>query len=120
MKFNSLSSFHRTDSSAEHEIVRQAALANGAYDAVICTHWSDGGAGATDLADAVIKACDVPNDKFKFLYQLNSTIEDKITKISKEMYGAGNVDFTPQAKNMIKLYSKLVRSIHHKTFTECV
>jgi len=98
---------HGADSPAEHEIVRKAALANGAYDAVICTHWSDGGAGATDLADAVINACNTSNDQFKFLYELNSTIEDKIMKISKEMYGAGSVEFTPQAKSMIKLYSKL-------------
>lgn len=83
-------------------------MANGAFDAVICTHWSDGGAGATDLADAVIKACNESNEKFKFLYELNTTIVEKITKISKEMYGAGNVEFTQQAKNMIKLYSKLV------------
>ncbi len=100
----------RADSPAEHEIVRQAALANGAFDAVICTHWSDGGAGAAELADAVIKACNESNDNFKFLYDLGSTIEEKITKISKEMYGAGSVEFTSQAKSMIQLYSKLVCS----------
>lgn len=100
--------FFRADSPAEHEIVRKAALANGAFDAVVCTHWSDGGAGATDLADALINACSKSNDNFKFLYELSSTIEEKITKISKEMYGAGSVEFTPQAKSMIKLYSKLV------------
>lgn len=88
--------------------MRKAALANGAFDAVVCTHWSDGGAGATDLADALIKACSVSNDKFQFLYELNATIEEKITKISKEMYGAGSVEFTPEAKNKIKLYTQLV------------
>lgn len=84
-------------------------MANGAFDAVVCTHWSDGGAGAADLADALIKACDVSNEKFKFLYELKSPIEEKITNIAKEMYGAGAVEFTTQAKNMIKLYSKLVK-----------
>lgn len=98
---------HGADSSAEHELVRKAALANGAFDAVVCTHWSDGGAGATGLADAVIKACDTSEDKFKFLYALNSPIEEKITKIAKEMYGAGSVEFTAQAKSKMELYSKL-------------
>lgn len=88
--------------------MRKAALANGAFDAVVCTHWSDGGAGATGLADAVIKACEAIDDKFKFLYDLNTTIEEKITKIATEMYGAGGVEFTPQAKGKIELYSKLV------------
>lgn len=106
----------RADSPAEHEIVRQAALANGAYDAVICTHWSDGGAGATALADALINACSKSNENFQFLYDLNATIEEKITKIAKEMYGAGNVEFTPQAKSMMKLYSKLVCWLHKLKF----
>ncbi|KAG4067332.1 hypothetical protein HA402_000323 [Bradysia odoriphaga] len=98
---------HGADTSAEHELVRKTALANGAFDAVVCTHWSDGGAGATGLADAVIKACKTSDDKFQFLYELNSSIEDKITKIATEMYGAGGVEFTPQAKSKIELYSKL-------------
>jgi len=65
-------------------------LENGATDAVICTHWAEGGAGAAALADAVIAATE-KNCNFKLLYDLEDSIEEKITKIAKEMYGAGEI-----------------------------
>src|SRR5512146_353258 len=55
-----------TDSPAEVELVRQAALEAGAMDAVVSRHWMEGGKGAVALADAVVKACEKPSD-FKFL-----------------------------------------------------
>lgn len=65
-------------------------MENGATDAVICTHWAEGGAGATALADAVIAATE-KNSNFKLLYDLDDSIEEKINKIAKEIYGAGQV-----------------------------
>lgn len=53
--------FCRTDSSAELEVVKEAALAAGADDAVVCSHWRQGGQGAAALAEAVIKACQEPH-----------------------------------------------------------
>lgn len=82
----------RRDTPNELKLVRDAAIAAGADDAVICNHWEEGGLGAIDLADAVIKAVEKPND-FKFLYNLNDEIEDKVSVIAREMYGAGNVVF---------------------------
>ncbi|CAB0035950.1 unnamed protein product [Trichogramma brassicae] len=79
---------HSTDTPAELELVQKAAIANGANSAVVCTHWADGGKGALDLADAVINATSQPSN-FHFLYELNLSIGDKINKIAKEMYGAG-------------------------------
>ena len=58
-----------TDTKAEVELVREAALAAGAEDSVVATHWMHGGAGAVDLAEAVIKAAEKPSN-FKFLYPL--------------------------------------------------
>lgn len=88
--------------------MKQASIENGAFDAVLCTHWADGGAGAIKLADAVIAACEKPND-FKFLYKLNLTIEEKIITIAKEMYGAANVEFTKDVSDTIQKYKRLVR-----------
>lgn len=68
-------------------------MKSGAYDAVVCTHWADGGPGAIALADAVIAATGKPSN-FKLLYNLEDSIEEKINKIAKEMYGAGKVVFT--------------------------
>lgn len=71
-------------------MVKEASLANGATSAVVCTHWADGGPGALELADAVVAATSQPSN-FKFLYDLNLSIEEKINVIAKEMYGAGEV-----------------------------
>jgi methylenetetrahydrofolate dehydrogenase (NADP+)/methenyltetrahydrofolate cyclohydrolase/formyltetrahydrofolate synthetase len=47
---------------AEWELLKKASLENGAFRAVICNHWAQGGAGATELADAVIEACNQPSE----------------------------------------------------------
>lgn len=95
-----------TDTPAEVELVRQAALDAGAMDAVVSTHWMDGGAGALALAEAVIKAAEQPSN-FKFLYPLEISIKEKIEIICKEIYGAEGVDYLPEAEEKIALYTRL-------------
>jgi formyltetrahydrofolate synthetase len=95
-----------TDTKAEVEMVREAALAAGAEDSVVATHWMDGGAGAIELAKAVIKAAEKPN-KFEFLYPLDLSIKEKIEIICKEIYGADGVDYAPEAEEKIELYTRL-------------
>ncbi|XP_072745675.1 C-1-tetrahydrofolate synthase, cytoplasmic [Anoplolepis gracilipes] len=97
---------HTTDTPGELEVVKQAALESGASDAVVCTHWADGGPGAIALADAVIAATKKPSN-FKLLYNLEDSIEEKINKIAKEMYGAGQVVFTETVQKKIENYNKL-------------
>jgi len=65
-------------------------------------HWLKGGEGALELADAVIEACEEPSD-FKFLYELDEPIKDRIEKIAKEVYGADGVIYLPAAEEKIKL-----------------
>ncbi|MBE3038074.1 MAG: formate--tetrahydrofolate ligase, partial [Chloroflexi bacterium] len=98
--------FFSTDTPAEVEIVRQAALEAGAMEAVVSTHWMDGGAGALKLAEAVIKAADKPS-QFKFLYPLELSIKEKLEIICKEIYGAGGIEILPEAQSKIDLYTKL-------------
>lgn len=102
----------RTDTDAEHELIKQTALANGATDAVIARHWSEGGAGGVELANAVINACNNVPLNFHYLYNLNSSIEEKILKIATTMYGAGSVEYQQKAKDKIKLYTEQVRYIY--------
>lgn len=85
-----------TDTPAEHELVRQAALEAGAEDAVVARHWSDGGEGAADLARAVVAACDKGSD-FRFLYPAELPLRAKIEKIATEVYGADGVDYAAAA-----------------------
>ena len=53
----------------------------------VCTHFSDGGAGATDLAQAVVEACDEPS-AFHFLYPDSDTLKQKIETVATKIYGA--------------------------------
>jgi len=94
------------DTPAEVELVRQAALDAGAMDAIVSTHWMDGGAGAVALAEAVIKAAEQPSN-FKFLYPLELSIKEKIEIICKEIYGADGVDYSPEAEEKIATYTRL-------------
>ncbi len=95
-----------TDTQAEVELIRQAALDAGAEDAAVCTHWADGGAGATALAEMVVKAAERPST-FEFLYPLELSIKEKIEIICKEIYGADGVDYLPEAEAKIELYTRL-------------
>ncbi|HNS39940.1 MAG TPA: formate--tetrahydrofolate ligase, partial [Promineifilum sp.] len=92
-----------TDTDAEVEAVRKGAIAAGAETAVMSNHWTEGGDGATELAQAVVDACEKPSN-FEFLYPLDIPIKDKIEIIAKEIYSAGNVIYEPAAEKQIKSY----------------
>jgi methylenetetrahydrofolate dehydrogenase (NADP+) / methenyltetrahydrofolate cyclohydrolase / formyltetrahydrofolate synthetase len=95
-----------SDTKAEVELIKKAAIEAGAEDAVVCTHWMEGGKGAVALAKAVIKAAEKPTD-FKFLYPLEMSIKEKIETICKQIYGADGVDYLPEAEEKIALYTQL-------------
>jgi formyltetrahydrofolate synthetase len=96
----------KSDTPAEVDLVRQAALEAGAEDSIVCTHWMEGGKGAVKLAEAVIKAAEKPSD-FRFLYPLDWSIKQKIEILCKEIYGADGVDYLPEAEAKIELYNRL-------------
>ena len=96
----------KDDTEKEVELVRQAALDAGAEDAVVASHWMNGGEGAAALAQAVVDAAEKPSD-FHFLYPLEMSIKDKIEKICTEIYGADGVDYLPEAEAKIELYNRL-------------
>lgn len=97
----------KTDTDNEIEAVKKAAMEAGAFDAVMSNHWAKGGDGARDLATAVDIACrDYDQNKFKYLYDLNLSIQDKICTICKEIYGADGVDYSELAKQQIEQYNE--------------
>ena len=67
--------------------------------------WAKGGAGMKELADLVVEACDKENN-FHHLYDVNSSIEEKINTIATEIYGADGVEFSDEAKEKIALFEK--------------
>lgn len=103
---------HTTDTDAELNLLKEVAIQNGAFDAVICTHWADGGAGAEELAESVIKACEKVSN-FRLLYDLNKSIDEKITTIAREMYGAGEIIYDEKAKQAMAKYTEQVCFPYH-------
>ena len=67
----------------------------------ICDSFANGSNGSISLAEKIINICNNESD-FNFLYSLNDSIENKITKICTEIYRASNVEFTDNAKEVIK------------------
>ena len=94
------------DTDAEIEIVRKMSIEAGADDAVPTDHWARGGAGAENLARAVVAAAEKPS-KFQFLYPLDIPIKDKIEIIARKMYGADGVTYLPAAEKAIKMYTDM-------------
>lgn len=64
--------------------------------------WSKGGEGAIELGNEVLDIIEKEESKFDVLYDIEDSIEDKISKIAKEIYGAKGVNFTTQALNQIR------------------
>ncbi|KAG5642951.1 hypothetical protein DXG03_001832 [Asterophora parasitica] len=94
-----------SDTAAELELVRQEALAGGADAAVVTNHWAEGGIGARALAEAVIDVCEGPSN-FKYLYHLDLSIEEKISVICKEIYGADGIELSELARKQLETYTR--------------
>jgi methylenetetrahydrofolate dehydrogenase (NADP+)/methenyltetrahydrofolate cyclohydrolase/formyltetrahydrofolate synthetase len=94
-----------SDTDAEVALVRKAAIEAGAETAAMSDHWTNGGDGAVELAEAVVAACEKPSD-FKFLYPLDLSIKEKIEVIAREIYSAGEVVYDALAERQIKLYEE--------------
>ncbi|XP_030213411.1 C-1-tetrahydrofolate synthase, cytoplasmic [Gadus morhua] len=95
----------KTDTQAELELICSVAKAAGAFDAVRCSHWAEGGAGAVALGQAVQRASESPSD-FKFLYDVELPIADKIRIIAQKIYGADDIELLPEAQRKVELYTK--------------
>ena len=94
-----------TDTDAEIAVVREQALAAGAADAIPANHWAEGGKGAVDLAKGVITASAQKKD-FKLLYSLDGSVQERIERIGKIMYGAEKVEFSALAQKKVDTYEK--------------
>jgi len=79
-----------TDTAAEINAVRAAMAALGT-EAVLCTHWSDGAAGAADLAQAVLARLDSGEARFAPLYPDSLPLAEKIRTIAREIYRATDI-----------------------------
>ncbi len=89
-----------TDSDKEIALIEELAIGAGAERVVVNRGFALGGEGAVDLANAVVEACEQPNE-FDFLTPDGTPIKDQIEAIALRLYGAEGVDYLPQAEKDI-------------------
>ncbi len=94
-----------TDYPSERQAILDVAAEEGVR-AACCTHFSEGGKGAVELAEAVIEACEAPSD-FRFLYPDNLPLVDKIDTIARRVYGADGLEVSPVAQRQLADYERL-------------
>jgi formate--tetrahydrofolate ligase len=92
-----------SDHPEELEAIKRIALEAGAYGAAVSRHHAQGGKGAVELAEMVVSAAEEPSE-FKFLYDLDQPIKNKIEAIASKIYGADSVSYEPLAERQIRDY----------------
>ena len=108
---------NRFPTDTEDEIKKVIEVCNSFnVDAVLAEHWAKGGEGAANLAEKVVNIVENNKAKFKFLYEDKDSPKTKIEIISKEIYRAGNVSFSPQALKKLNEIS----SIGYDHFPVCM
>jgi formate--tetrahydrofolate ligase len=93
-----------TDYDSEHDAIREVAEEMGARVA-ICNHFSEGGKGAEELAEAVAEAAEEPTE-FRFLYPEEAPLKEKIEAIATKVYGADGVEYDLAASRQLDSYEK--------------
>src|SRR5258708_15543006 len=91
-----------SDHPSEHRAIREVAEEMGAR-AAVCTHFADGGRGAAELAEAVAEAASEPSE-FRFLYNGDASLRDKIETVARRIYGADGVSYTAVASRQLDTY----------------
>lgn len=92
------------DHPSEHEAIREIAAEAGARSA-LCTGFTDGGAGMTELAEAVDAAA-AEDSSYAPLYPEHATLREKIETVATRVYGAEGVDYSSQASSQLDAYEK--------------
>ena len=92
-----------SDTPAEIETIRAAMAAMGT-DIHLCTHWSDGPAGAADLAATVQRLIKAGTSNFAPIYPTDINLGDKIRTIAREIYRAADIDIAPAAALKLATY----------------
>ena len=93
------------DTEAELELVREKCEKLG-VEVALSEVWAKGGEGGEELAEKVVDILENKESQFKFLYDENAPIKEKIETIAKEIYGADGVDYSDKALKQIGKYNK--------------
>ena len=88
-----------TDTDKEIEILKEEL--HGVVEVSLLENWAKGGEGAIDLAQKLTKICETKNE-FKYIYDINDTVEAKIKAVAQKIYGATDVEYSDIAKEQLK------------------
>jgi formate--tetrahydrofolate ligase len=94
------------DTDAEIALVKEKCKALG-VEALMADHWAMGGAGAADVAKAVVKVTDESKGKLKFLYSDEMPLFEKVETIAREIYRAKNVTADKAVKDQLKTWEEM-------------
>ncbi len=98
-----------SDTNAEIALLQAKAVAMG-IEAIVCTHWAEGGAGALQLAEKVVAVTREASHTFKFLYPDNMPILQKLETVAQNIYGATGIELSEKAQHTL---SKLTEYSHY-------
>lgn len=94
-----------SDTDAEIRLLKEKVEALGSQ-AIVCKHWAHGGAGAEELAHAVVELLENTPSNFKFLYDVDAPLWDKIEAIATKIYGAKGVEADIKARQQLEELSE--------------
>ena len=95
-----------TDSVEEVRILKERAEAAGAFAAVARHVFSDGGAGGTELAEAVVEATSGDKPQIEYLYDTEASIQDKVLALAQKVYNAARVTWAPDARRKLRAFEE--------------
>ena len=107
---NPIVAINKFTSDTEKEIEILQNELEGKVEFSLLENWAKGGIGAKDLAEKVVRICEKPKN-FKPIYELNLSLEEKIEKVAKEIYGAKNVVYSEEAKLDIEQIRNLAKNM---------
>lgn len=97
---------NRYSNDSEEELKLLANELEGIVKYSLLENWQKGGEGAVDLAEKLIDICNEDHE-FKYIYDINDTIENKIKAVAQKIYGAEDVEFSEEAKEQLKTLNNL-------------
>lgn len=103
---NPIVAINKFNADTEKEIQVLEDELNGVCEFSLLESWAKGSDGALDLANKVIKVCEMPHT-LKNTYSLDDSIKTKIEKVAKNIYGADGVDYSEEAEKQISFLEKL-------------
>ncbi|MBN4098033.1 MULTISPECIES: formate--tetrahydrofolate ligase [unclassified Methylobacterium] len=97
--------FH-ADTDAEHAKLKDLCRERLDVEAITCRHWAEGGAGAEELARAVVKLSQAEPAPIRHAYETESRLTDKIRAIATKLYGAADIQIETKAAGKLATFEK--------------